>query len=140
VKSNYFIVEKDDAWNIPIVGRRVSRIEVDTTIKVLFFDPDITGDEHVEILIESPFHLEIDKDNYELHRVANPTGLGPIFAVIGKAVDSAVAFKKGGLQIIFENQIKLKIAPLEDYESWSIVGARGLRIVCMPGGELAVWQ
>jgi hypothetical protein len=32
-------------------------------------------------------------------------------------------------------------APIgEDYESWNIVGPAGLRIVSLPGGELAIWS
>ncbi len=140
MKSNYLFIEKDYFWEIPIAGRKVSRIVVDYALKIQFFFPDPVGGEETEITIEGPCHFEMDGRKYELNVGENPTGLGPIFAIRGEIVNSALAFKEGRLEIDFVNRAKLIVMPLPKFEAWGVVGVRGLRVVCMPGGELAIWQ
>ncbi|WP_426361671.1 DUF6188 family protein [Streptomyces sp. E-08] len=46
----------------------------------------------------------------------------------------------GELLIEFESGMKLIVPPDEEYEAWGIVGAKGERVTCMPGGEIAAWS
>lgn len=44
------------------------------------------------------------------------------------------------LVIEFESAATLTVPPHIDYEAWGIVGRRGKRVVCMPGGQIAMWD
>lgn len=46
----------------------------------------------------------------------------------------------GTLQLEFESGSSIWMFADSNYEAWSVVGAEGFRMVCMPGGELAVWS
>ena len=51
----------------------------------------------------------------------------------------AAAVEDGSLRLAFTSGAELIASPDPHYESWSVAGPAGQRIVCMPGGELAVW-
>lgn len=46
----------------------------------------------------------------------------------------------GALTILLESGNRATVTTGQDYESWTIVGPNGYRVVCMPGGELATWS
>lgn len=54
-------------------------------------------------------------------------------------VDFVSASSTGELTIGMECGNRATVTADEDFESWTIVGPNGYRIVCMPGGELATW-
>lgn len=59
----------------------------------------------------------------------------PLF---GTSVNSGVVFNTGTLRLVLDHfQLTVKADP--DYEAWNVTGPGGPRIVCMPGGQLAVW-
>ncbi|MEU7606230.1 DUF6188 family protein [Streptomyces sp. NPDC041003] len=61
----------------------------------------------------------------------------PLF---GAKVLSAVAFKYGGLRVVFDSGTHLNCAPDDSFEAWQITGPRGWRFVSLPGGDLAAWS
>ncbi|MFG2471251.1 DUF6188 family protein [Streptomyces canus] len=54
-------------------------------------------------------------------------------------ITRAEAGENGDFVIEFESGMKLTVRPDEDYEAWGLVGPKGRRVTCMPGGEIAVW-
>ncbi|WP_156926013.1 DUF6188 family protein [Glycomyces arizonensis] len=51
----------------------------------------------------------------------------------------ASTVEDGSLHLAFTGGGELVAPPDPHYESWGVTGPAGQRIVCMPGGELAVW-
>jgi len=72
----------------------------------------------------------------ELHRSA-AVGL---IDLMGVRWSEAAVDSRGELRISFENGRSLVAASVPRYEAWVINGPGGLLVVCMPGGELAVWS
>ncbi len=54
-------------------------------------------------------------------------------------VDEILAFKDGSLEIRFAGSAELRVPPHADFEAWNVVGPNHLRLVALPGRELAVW-
>ncbi|HLU28746.1 MAG TPA: DUF6188 family protein [Glycomyces sp.] len=52
----------------------------------------------------------------------------------------ASAVEDGSLRLTFTSGAELIAPPDPDYESWGLTGPAGQRLVCMPGGELAIWD
>jgi hypothetical protein len=46
----------------------------------------------------------------------------------------------GVLTIRFADDATLRATPDPDYEAWEIAGENGFRVICMPGGKLAIWD
>jgi hypothetical protein len=56
----------------------------------------------------------------------------------GKKLDGVMVSAGGDLALNFADaQVSVQADPR--YESWQIHGPRGEIVVCMPGGELAIW-
>lgn len=45
----------------------------------------------------------------------------------------------GRLQLTFDNDLGLEVAPHPQWEAWQISSAGHLLIVCTPGGQLTIW-
>ena len=136
MSANYEVTEHESYWTVPLDGKAVCRFLVDNQLQIQFFEPQ---DEETTIVIEGQFTLDIDGEVRTLH-AAEPAALGPVFALFRAVVETTLALKNGKLEVKFREGAKISAMPHRDFESWSIVGARGLRIVCMPGGELAIWD
>ena len=70
----------------------------------------------------------------------DPTSVGPVLGVVGKQVERADT-DGGALSLAFADGSRIQCKPHEDYEAWQVVGGSPQHlVVCMPGGEVAVWE
>jgi hypothetical protein len=70
----------------------------------------------------------------------DPATLGPVLGAIGKKVQ-AVDTEGGTLSLLLSDTSRLRCEPHSDYEAWQVVGGSPRHlVVCMPGGELEVWD
>lgn len=60
--------------------------------------------------------------------------------LVSETVTSAVAHDSGTLVLTFANAASLQVEPDTHYEAWTFAGPKGAKVVCMPGGELAIWS
>jgi hypothetical protein len=68
---------------------------------------------------------------------------GPITldGLIGRVVQSASVDPDGTLCLAFNGGASLRCEPDPQYEAWQVVGGDPQTlVVCMPGGELAIWD
>jgi hypothetical protein len=64
----------------------------------------------------------------------------PLSAIVGNVVVDT-STQGGTLVVSFADGGKLSCEPDPDYEAWQVVGgAPQYLVVCMPGGELAIWD
>lgn len=136
IVSTYELIERENYWILPLDGMPVCRFLVDSELKLEFLEPE---DEETVIVIGGEFQLEIDRKVCALN-AEEPTTLCPVFALYRATVESALAFKDGKLEVKFRGGAKITAMPHPDFESWHVTGVRWLRIVCGPGGDLAIWK
>lgn len=94
-----------------------------------------------EIRIESPFALrppageavaDLDPES--------PKSILPLQVLIGQAVTEAESSETvGRLVLCFDDRTVLTIEPDQEYEAWTSTGPSGEKLVCLPGGGLAIW-
>ncbi|HEX5144955.1 MAG TPA: DUF6188 family protein [Mycobacterium sp.] len=63
-----------------------------------------------------------------------------LVGLIGIEISEAVVADSGLLKLRFETDTELITEPHGAYEAWTMSGPGGESIVCMPGGELAIWK
>lgn len=69
-----------------------------------------------------------------------PATLGPVLALVGQSVIAADT-PGGCLVLAFSSGAELRCRPHETYEAWEVAGGSPADlVVCLPGGELAVWD
>ena len=128
--------DRGDYWAVaPLAGRTVTRCFVDYAFGIECWDRE----RETTMRIEGNFVLKVNGAEQRLSP-EQPTALGPAFSIIHKAVDSARVYKDGCLEVNFSDGSSLFVEPDSEYEAWEIVGRGGLRVVCVPGGSLSIWQ
>ena len=103
------------------------------------FTVDDAGDAF-EIRIEQPFELHRDGEDVLIEPGGDPVKLAPALALLNAEVEKAVAFLDGRLLLRFLDGGEVLVSACHEFEPWTLVGPGGLRLVSMPGGEVAVWR
>jgi hypothetical protein len=132
---NRSLVERPDEWVLPVAGRSATRCVVDHAFSIHMGEPD----ESYQLRIESDFFLTGPESRSYLS-MERPRELGVALGVLRQSIISARAYKSGKLEVLFTSDIGIVVEPSPDFEAWELVGDDGLRIVCTPGGDLAVWK
>lgn len=136
-------IDHEEYWELPIGGEKVVGLHIVSGFALEISPPDYS----LTINLWEEFLLSQGGQESFLSR-ENPPSLAPGLGLIEKAVDSIRIGKTGSLEIFFSNQAKISVQPSERYEAWQILGGygdsgalglSGLRIICVPGGGLAVW-
>ena len=115
---------------VPLTGRSMIQFCVGSGVRL-----DLDGSPHYEITIETP--LTITAMNIER---AEPTSVEVLAALRGLLMRAVLSVSEhhGQLSVEFDS-VTITVPPDENYEAWQIRADDGLLIVCIPGGELAVW-
>ena len=130
------LVEAADHWVLPLEGREVTQCRVDLAMTFLLGD----SDDPCYLTIEQLFRLRMPGKLELVIVLDGPAeALGPALALLRRSVSQAIAHKNGDLEIEFADGIGLFVPATARFEAWNLVGPEGMRIVSLPGGELAVW-
>jgi hypothetical protein len=126
----------DDSWvTLPIEGRQITQLRFDFA-----FGIEITDDfGQFSIRINTIFTLAspISIAEYDPEKIH---ACGPALKLFHARVTSAKAFSSGRLEITFSDGFFLRVDPDPHFEAWEAVAGNGMRVVAVPGGELAIWQ
>ena len=135
--SRIDVTESAEAWSIPLAGQQITRVCVD------YASVGLLASNGIYVDIEVPFNYS---DPSRIERTLDPDGdpleLAPILRLRRLDAADCLAFKDGRLDVKFDDGTRLQVPMSLEFEAWGISGtggAAGLRIVSMPGGELAVW-
>ncbi|WP_158290897.1 DUF6188 family protein [Kribbella antiqua] len=127
------LIETSDRWLLPLSGRTVNQCCIDYAVT-------LRCEGGIEIRIEAPFVFRSRQTGEKLHLPAeDPVRMAPVLGVARAVVVDAAAFEDGHLEVAFSNG-SISVAATEDLEPCEAVGTDGLRVVSVPGGELAVWK
>jgi hypothetical protein len=123
--------EFEDHYFVPLGGVPIGLIQVDFR---LTFIADV-----LHLVCETGFTIE-DGEHSDW---VDPTDLATILPAIklfNRRLESVLIYKNGMLRLHLEDGARLRVLPHESYEAWNLSGEGGLMMVCMPGGEVAVWS
>jgi hypothetical protein len=127
------LIEEEDRWILPLAGASIVRCLVDWAIT-------LQCDGEYEVRIEGPFIFRTPEGAvHELDPDEDPVGLGVVLSVARGRIVSAEAFKDGRLELLFTDGARIEVPVDASYEAWELAGPSGLRVVSLPGGELALW-
>jgi hypothetical protein len=119
-------------------GRVVTRVLLDYSITLQIADLDRPT---VEFKLEGPFDdTAIDGTTLAVQ----PEDLGvravEVAALRGAVVGEINVSPAGVLTLAFEDGRRIEAAPDSGLETWSFVSDDGGRVICMPGGQIAIWD
>ncbi len=128
------VVEGTDRWWLGI-GGTVTQCRVDHAYTIVIAHEGLS----FEVRIEQPFVVSYADRQFRLDAEGDPVSLAPGLRMLHRTVLDAIAFKDGRLEMTFDDGGVIRVAAGQDFESWNVVGSNGIRIVSLPGGDLAVW-
>jgi Family of unknown function (DUF6188) len=129
------LTELPDRWVLPYRGLKISQITVDYALTFLL-------EGQASIAIESDATLADrtgrtpEAQTVELH--PGRQDVASALTLFGATVNSGVAFKTGTLRLVLDH-FQLTIPADAHHEAWNVVGPGDIRLVCTPGGQLAIW-
>ena len=132
------ITESVEAWNIPVAGQQITRVCAD------YASVSLLASNGIYMNIEVPFtYLSPNGTESTLDPDGDALDLADVLRLRRLGATECLAFKDGRLEVKFEDGAQLKVPMDLEFEAWGISGpggADGLKIVSMPGGELAIWR
>jgi len=121
------------AMELGLDGQRITRACFDYGIS-------LQTDAEFEIRIETDWVVHSSGDLIGERLGHTPPDAGRILVVLNQVVSNSTAEDSGALSLTFSNGTTLRVEPHEMYEAWTVSGPHGMKVVGMPGGELAVWS
>lgn len=129
--------EQADRWTLQVGGAAITRVCFDWAVSLTV---GTTG-AALEIRIEQPFSLvDTEGTRIILDPERDPAELAPVLHICRIGTVRLEAMKAGSLELELVNGSILNVPPVRDYEAWTLAGPKGLKLVCMPGGKVAVWS
>lgn len=124
-----------DRWVLPCRGLKISQIRVDYALTFLLEGQASVVIQGDAMLADRPGRAP-EAQAVKLH--PGRQDVAAALALFGATVNSGVAFKAGTLRLVL-GHFQLTVDPDPDCEAWNVVGPGDIRLVCMPGGQLAIW-
>jgi hypothetical protein len=132
--------ELPDRWILPATGHIVSRWCVGDTVTI-----ELSNGDHAdaEIHIARPFELQTAGRFWQ--RFWRPDTSHLVLRIAPKTqsglkVKWAAAYKDGTLEMAFDDGSRLRVPPEAMFEAWEFTGLHGVKVIALPGGELAIWR
>lgn len=129
------IIKKDENYIMPVKGAVINRFVIDNRFCMQFLELN----DPMDILIEGKFFINFEgtKQEFDIQKFDT---LGPAFHLFQKEIEYGKVYKNGNLEIKFKEGMLLT-APFDNkYECWEINTKSGVKIISLPGGELAIWE
>lgn len=131
--------ELDDRWWLGLRSRRLESVQTHDFAVVLNFESGAALT--VEAAASSRLTTSLGETpavtQNEDGTIARADALLPL---VGQHVLSGVAFKTGGLRIVFESGALLTVANGTQHEAWQLRSTSGRAWVSLPGARLASFQ
>lgn len=121
---------------IPFVPCEIAFTRVDFSIA--FQIDHILGD--FELRISGAFSYKSRIGAGMIDPDAHPEDLGPILRSARSGLLKGRVGSDGHLELQFGDGMLVDVPTSDEYEPWQIVSSSGLRVISMPGGQLAIWQ
>jgi hypothetical protein len=126
------VIEGRDS-SLPLEGALLTRLCFDRQLHVDFDEVD------VRLLVTTPFMLVGNNANHRIDP-EDSRDLHHLLQLLRQRVVQAVIRADATLRVELTSGYALVVSPDPDYEAWEVSGRSGLRVVCMPGGALGIWD
>jgi Family of unknown function (DUF6188) len=133
--TGFELVEQPDRWTLDMTGAVVTQCRFDHAVTLLV---DLSPGS-VELRIEQPMEFERADGTLGVPLQGTAAQMAPALELLQQEPTSLEAYKDGRLRVHFAGGGRLAVEADPDYEVWTLTGPGGLRLVCLPGGDLAVW-
>ncbi|HEV8175763.1 MAG TPA: DUF6188 family protein [Actinoplanes sp.] len=119
--------------DLGFAGQKVVAEEFGYTVGI-----DLTGG--YEVRIETGFLLRAHDGDHHIVPGEDDGDAALLGELTGQVVTMCTADDAGALRVDFDSGARLLVEADPAYEAWTVAGPGGLKVVCLPGGELSIWS
>ncbi|GAB2454800.1 hypothetical protein GCM10027187_23770 [Streptosporangium sandarakinum] len=118
------------------------KLQSQSVVRICFDNAlTIITDEDFEIRIEVESLIRIVNNGQVKFYPGHPENAASyLVQLLGKKISISESTEGGNLIVKFDGGLDLTVDFDAKYEAWEISGPKGWRVVCMPGGGIAVWS
>jgi hypothetical protein len=135
VKTGRDLRENVLYWELPLEEKTVRRCFLDNAFGLEL--GDAPGE--TTLRIEGNFVVSREQASWRLSP-ERPQDIGPALSLVKLVVRRARAFKDGTLEVSFADGSTLRVPSDPEFEPWVLSANDGMRVVSLPGGDLAIWK
>ena len=122
-----------DRWNLPIESARITQFLIDHALAIRF-QIDM---QRTILRIENDFYLYTG-DVPQPVDLSKKTEVGSVLMLYNMAVTDFSIRDNGRLEVAIGDEYRLLIDPHPEQTAWQILADSGLRVACMPHGQLSI--
>lgn len=117
-----------------LTGKKITRFCFDYSIFIECFAESL----NTTIRIEQEIQF---RDNQKLFTISpgKMESVSPLLGLFQEAIEFAEV-NEGALSVGFSGNRYLTVAPHSNYEAWELYSNNGLKVICLPGGKLSLWE
>lgn len=130
-----------NGWAVDVKGWRISQVCIDYAFTLVAWNWVDEEEVSVRFRIEGKFVVHEGDQEWEISpSESSAMSFAPALTVWNREIVLAHANSDGSLSIRLSDDVSLAVPIDPNYEAWEATGTGGLRLVSLPGGELAVWD
>lgn len=130
------LIEADDYWRLPIAGMAIDQCCFDFAVVLRLG----SGAAMWEIRISQPFAVVGSDGTEQLVLPEEHSHVEAVLALLRHEVEEALGYKDGRLELKIVGGASVQVPPDEGYEAWEAAGPDGMKVIGLPGGDIAVWR
>jgi hypothetical protein len=119
-----------------LVDRNISRVLIDFSVTLQFADDGPAA----ELKLECSFAITTSAGSQTIEPERMVEGAQMVVGLFGARVLSVRVDQGSELVVDLSDERRLRAWPDAQYESWSYTSEDGSRVICMPGGQVAIWS
>lgn len=130
--------DEGDRWSLDLVQGEITQCTFGHQFGIAIYTPRF----YLNVEIESVAVIRLPGSGHSVEvdpRTKDPMAMAPALKLLHVSADRLEASRNGRLTVALGEGGLVEVAPDDDYEAWNVTGPEGLRLVSMPGGEVAVW-
>lgn len=104
-----------------LVGAKVNYVRFGAQVDINFYGGQNRDRKYANLQIEHDFVLELSSSKYEVN-IETKKELCRVLELLDTTVSSIHLNGDYILNLVFSNGVKLRVAPVEKYESWNLTG------------------
>jgi hypothetical protein len=129
--------ELEDGWAFKTSEAKVGLVSLGYELRIVLY---AEGGESIAITISTAFEVSRGGTPNRLDPEESDPRLGELLlALRGRPLRACFARKRGALTLEFADDLRVDVSPDNHYEAWGVETDR-LKLVAVPGGEVAVWE
>lgn len=131
------LVDEGDYWSVGMGGLPVTRSGTEWALTL----HSSAEQGEFELRVENSFSFSGGgEEPREFDPEHGAAALSEVLVVEQMSFKCVIAGKDGTLKVDFHEGATIVVPPSDEYESWMVTGPRGMHLICMPGGDVAVWS